>query len=456
MKNSLFIPVLLSILSLASCGQTITSPDGMHHDSLTATYDHFCNPERGFHSAKEFHCPNPTPMTVGTVKLAYDMGYSLIHIDYYMEDYRDCAISESYLDMVRQNMQALREGGCKCVLRFAYTYGENQQPREAPVDTVLLHISQIKPILQEYSDVIYTMEAGFVGVWGEWYYTTYFKQNPTVTADFADRRRVLDALLDALPEERQLCVRTPVIKMKCYGWTLSDTLTRAEAFTNTPKARLACHDDAFVADQTDMGTFGGNAYRDYWASESKYTIFGGETCQKGAYSSCDNSIEQMKKFHASYLNISYHPLVIADWKNNGCLEDIRRLLGYRLVCTDVATTPKPKIGEELKVVLTLENEGFAAPKNPRDVRVLLVNAADSTDVMSITPDCEPRLWGPEGEHKINAAFRPKNAGAYKIYLHMPDPKPILAKDSRFAIRLANKDCWDEVTGYNYLTTVTVE
>ena len=315
---------------------------------------------------------------------------------------------------------------------------------------------RLRLILQEYSDVIYTMEAGFVGVWGEWYYTTYFKQNPTVTADFADRRRVLDALLDALPEERQLCVRTPVIKMKCYGWTLSDTLTRAEAFTNTPKARLACHDDAFVADQTDMGTFGGNAYRDYWASESKYTIFGGETCQKGAYSSCDNSIEQMKKFHASYLNISYHPLVIADWKNNGCLEDIRRLLGYRLVCTDVATTPKPKIGEELKVVLTLENEGFAAPKNPRDVRVLLVNAADSTDVMSITPDCEPRLWGPEGEHKINAAFRPKNAGAYKIYLHMPDPKPILAKDSRFAIRLANKDCWDEVTGYNYLTTVTVE
>lgn len=437
----------------------------MRHDSLKATYDLFANPERGFHTAKEIYSSAPEPLTLSAVQLVYERGTTLIHIDFYLKDYRDTLIPDSYLDVVRQSMQALRDGGCKCILRFAYTgddsyraesYATNyEDPREAPLDLVLQHIQQIKPILQEYSDVIFAMEAGFVGIWGEWYYTTNFKQNPIYEEDYAERRQVLDALLDALPADRQVCARTPAIKMKSYGWNVTDTLTRAEAFTNTPKARLAAHDDAFMADQSDMGTFGSNAYRDYWSAETKYTIFGGETCQKSSYSKCDNTIEKMKALHISYLNSSYHRGVIAGWQTEGCLEDMKRLMGYRLVCTDVATTYAPKAGEELKVVLTLENEGFASPKNPRDVKILLVNKANSSDMMTVVPECEPRLWGPEGEHKVSVSFRPKSAGEYKIYLYLPDPKPNLAKDPRYAIRLANVDCWDAETGYNYLTTITV-
>ena len=173
----------------------------MRHDSLTVNYDLFCNPERGFHIFKEFHSPNPDMMYAQSVKNIYDMGYTLVLNNYYLSDYRDTLIADSYLDVVRNNMQALREGGCKCILRFAYTgsdayttgsYERNyNDPREAPLDLILQHIEQIKPILQEYSDVIFAMEAGFVGVWGEWYYTTYFKNRPTQDEEFVDRRRVL-------------------------------------------------------------------------------------------------------------------------------------------------------------------------------------------------------------------------------------------------------------------------
>jgi len=430
--------------------------DGMHHDSLSASYENFSNPERGFHVFKEYHSPNPIPLSASAVKTHYNSGYSLILTNYYLKDYISTPIAESYLDVVRQNMQALREGGCKCVLRFAYTSAETQTPHEAQVDTVLLHIAQIKPILQEYADVIFAMEAGFIGVWGEWYYTTYFKRNPSKDEDYADYKRVLDALLDALPAERQICVRTPAFKMKCYGWGLEDTLTRAEAYTNTPKARLASHDDAFMADASDMGTFKGTTQRAYWAAETKYTVYGGESNKPGSYSDCDHTVAQCQEMHMSYLNISYHKTVIARWESGGCLEDIRRQLGYRLVGTDVATTKSPKAGEDLKVVLTLVNEGFSSPKNPRDIRMMLINKADPTDVVSVTPDCDPRFWGPEGEHKVEVVFKPKAAGEYKICLYLPDPKPTLAKDPRYAIRLANKDCWDETTGYNYLTTVTVQ
>ena len=448
--------LLLITCAFVACSDPDVKPDGLRHETLKATYELFPNPERGFHHFKEYFCPDPTPLNPGAVQTIYNLGYTLILTNYYLSDFMDGSISEDYLNVVRSNMQALREGGCKCILRFAYTNSDKKEPFEAPLDIILLHISQIKPILQEYVDVIYVMEAGFIGAWGEWYYTTYFKQNPQTDADYAPRRQVLDALLDALPAERQICVRTPKFKMRCYGWELQDTLTRAEAYTGTAKARLAAHDDAFMANASDMGTFKGAADRQYWEAETKYVVYGGESNQPGEYANCDNTTAQQQAMHMSYLNISYHKTVIARWQSGGCLEDMRRLLGYRLVGKDIATTKAPKAGEELKVVLTLENEGYSSPKNPRDVRVLLVNKNDSKDVLSVTPNCDPRFWGPEGEHKVSASFRPKSAGEYNIYLHMPDPKPTLANDPRYAIRLANENCWDEKTGYNYLTTVTVE
>ncbi len=459
MRNLYIILVLLAC-TFAACRQNeIVDPakDNLRHDSLTVSYDLFQNPERGFHVFKEFHSPNPQSLTVNSVKTIYENGNTLILTNYYLEDYRDTLIADSYLQVVRNNLQAIREGGCKCILRFAYTSSESQHPHEAPVDLVLQHIAQIKPILQEYADVIFVMEAGFVGVWGEWYYTTYFKQNPMKDEDYVDRRRVLDALLDALPKERQICVRTPDFKLRCYGWSMADTLTRAEAFTGTPKARLAAHDDAFMANESDMGTFTKAFHRNYWNAETRYTVFGGETNQPGDYANCDNSLAKMQDLHISYLNISYHKAVIANWQKSGCFEDMKRLMGYRLVAKDVATTKKPVANDELKVVITLENEGFSSPKNPRDVRVLLVNKANPKDVYTVTPNCDPRFWFPdEGEHKVEVAFRPKNAGQYDLFLFLPDPQPTLAKDPRFAIRLANENCWDENTGYNYLTTVTVQ
>ena len=47
-------------------------------------------------------------------------------------------------------------------------------------------------------------------------------------------------------------------------------------------------------------------------------------------------------------------------------------------------------------------------------------------------------------------------GDYKLYLNLPDPYPTLHDDPRYSIRLANDSVWDEATGYNLLTTVTVQ
>ncbi len=468
MRNSVYPLLLLLSLSLACCNGTRPEheepdpqpTDNLNHVQLNVTDELFNTPERGFHKAFECHSTNPTPLTSSYAKTVYNAGYTLIHFDFYMEDYRDKLIEDSYLEIVRQSLQSLREGGCKGIVRFAYTNSENQAPREAPEELVLQHISQLKPILQEYADVIYVMEAGFVGVWGEWYYTSdkfsNFKQNPTKPEDYESRRHVLEALLEALPKERMICVRTPVFKMKCFGWTLADTLTIAEAYSGTTKARLAAHDDAIMADHTDLGTFNNSDIRAYWEAETRYTIYGGESCPPGSAASCDNTVDQFGKMHISYLNHDYYRETLSKWQKYGCLDAIKLHLGYRIEGRDVATSKEPKVGEELKVKLSLVNVGYSAPKNPRDIELLLVNTADAKDVYRVVPNTDPRFWFTDQMQTIEVSFVPKKAGEYKLYLNLPDPQPTLHNNPRYSIRLANMDCWDEATGYNYITTLTVE
>ena len=114
MKNYLFLTVLLVALLFVSCEpnpEPKPDPqpvDSLHHDALSVTDELFINPERGFHKAFECHSNAIAPLTEGAVKAFYNAGYSLIHIDFYMEDYRDKLIEEAYLDAVRQSMQALR------------------------------------------------------------------------------------------------------------------------------------------------------------------------------------------------------------------------------------------------------------------------------------------------------------------------------------------------------------
>jgi len=79
-------------------------------------------------------------------------------------------------------------------LRFSYT--NNQIGADAALDTILLHISKLKPILQKNYVVIIYVEGGFVGAWGEWYYSSHHLYNTN------DRRTVVFALLDALPQKR--------------------------------------------------------------------------------------------------------------------------------------------------------------------------------------------------------------------------------------------------------------
>ena len=47
------------------------------------------------------------------------------------------------------------------------------------------------------------------------------------------------------------------------------------------------------------------------------------------------------------------------------------------------------------------------------------------------------------------------SGEYTLSLNLPDPAEKLRNNPMFSIRLANKNVWDESTGYNKLYTITL-
>ncbi len=215
----------------------------------------------------------------------------------------------------------MREAGVKCVLRFAYTSLETEL--DAPLSIIQTHIDQLKPYLAKNADVIAVWQAGFIGSWGEWYYTTNNLNTPSA------RKAVLDKLLEALPEGRVVQVRTPQYKQEYLRLNGKPTtaLTAANAYTNGIAARIGHHNDCFMASETDYGTYQ-NVTEDkkYLGQEGLYLPMGGETCPPDGVSpaDCSKAQEEMRNLRWSYLNSDYYKGVNDRWIAQGCMDKIKR------------------------------------------------------------------------------------------------------------------------------------
>ena len=416
----------------------------------------FANPERGFYSAVDFYSASAAPITMARLKLNRTQNKTLLYTGYYLADYMESDIAPEYLDLIRKNMQMLRDGGCKCVIRFAYKTDmyETGHPWDASQEWVLRHIEQLKPIMQEFGDVILCLQAGFVGVWGEWGYTDNFVIGPSGSEDYSSRKNVLLALLDAMPKDRQVALRTPMYKKNILLDSYADSLTLETAFNGSNTARVCGHNDCFGASSNDYGTFVGNVTRQFWKTETKYVMMGGETCQVSDFCKCERSLQDMIDYHWTYLNSGYNSNVLNRWKTDGCYDEVERRLGYRISMTEVSYTRKPVAGEEFRIVINLKNTGFAAPVNPRSVELVLLDGEGREKVYALE-DIDPRYWFAGESVLIDRTIKlPIDFfGECALFLNLPDPEETLRENPYFSIRLANDGIWNAEKGYNRVATL---
>ncbi|MBR1878000.1 MAG: DUF4832 domain-containing protein [Paludibacteraceae bacterium] len=467
MKKIVIIQYFLIVaVLLAACNTNQPEPQGTTV-SFTESDENFPNPERGLFSQTYYTSADlNNHASATTIKSLRGSQYKMtlyLH-SYYLTDYMESDIPQEFLDRLETNMNALRNGGGKAVVRFSYksSMEPKDKPWNATPEWIHKHIDQIAPYLQKHADVILCQQCGLLGSWGEWYYTDNgYKQNPTRDEDFEMRWEVLEHLLRVLPADRQVGLRTPAFKrryLKMRGDTASTPLTAQEAYQNTFKARICGHNDCFVSSASDVGTYNGQADRDFWAEDTKYTFMGGETCEKCAQSNGPHAISEMETYHWSYLNRDYRESVTNMWRQDGTMETIMRRLGYRFVLDKAILTPAPKAGQEYKAYFQLRNVGFAAPNNPRGLELVFVSKSNPNEKYVYPQTEDPRFWMAGEEHKFTLActLDAKMHGDYNLYLNLPDPYPSLHDNPLYSIRLANEDIWDEATGYNFIARVTVE
>ncbi len=488
MKRIIILGILCLALSLGLFAQTTTI-------NYTVSSADILNPERGFYTPTITYASNYDALSssyLNTLQNShtpfnanYQVTTTLVFRYFVLDDFVGTdIISNDFLSNMQADFDAIRDAGMKAIIRYSYVNSPNTGAcgswicppyGDAPKSRIFAHINQLKPYWEANKDIITAFQMGFIGVWGENYYTDYFgdaSQSPFIltNTNWQDRNDVLDSLLHATPIERMVQARYPQLKQRLvYGIsapTNSAALTAAEAHQPTHKARIGFHNDCFLASDTDFGTY--NDYgppvsmsdtsnlKPYLANDTKYVVMGGETCSNNDTDD-DCAFEggradtELKRFHYSYLNSAYNnPDVNNDWTGI-CMEDIKKNLGYRFVLQSGTFTNEVQAGQSISISIDLENEGYAAPYNKRGLELVLRNTA--TGATYFAPlQADPRLWL-AGSHTINEhlcipATLPN--GNYALLLNLPDPMPTLFNLPDYSIRFANTGVWEASTGYNDL------
>jgi hypothetical protein len=404
-----------------------------------STDEIFSNPERGFSSYRS------NPITISYINSLKSINVTVIQRIYTIPQYNDIPLPESFLNTVQADLNTARLGGVKVVPRFAYT--NNQNGEDAALDTILLHINQLAPILQENYDVITYVEAGFIGAWGEWYYSSHNLNNTT------SRRAVTYALLDALPLPRNVVVRTPDYKRKIFQ--INTPLDSLEAFSGTKRSRVGAHNDCFLADATDYGTYVYNDIegdKNYLNQENRYVPQGGETCCDCGYAGCSNSLVDLARMRYSVLNKDYHPSVLSRWVTEGCMDEVKRRLGYRFELLEATISDSIKPTGVFNLNFQITNKGFASPFNPRNLEIILRENSNNQKYRLVT-DVDPRFWIAGDTMFVNVTGgipADMHEGNYSAYLFLADPEYRLHDNPDYAIRIANNNMWEDSTGYNSL------
>jgi hypothetical protein len=415
--------------------------------TFTLSTDAFLNPERGWMQGDGFAL-SPTE-DLSAIRGA---GYSVLYGDVRLDAFRTVkTLTPKFLADLGGGFAKVRAAKLKVVLRFTYNDPNAGSTQDAAVDVVLEHVRQLGDVVKANADVVAVWQAGFIGQWGEWHDSTSGLDTP------ANRKKVLDAIVAALPPGISTQIRTPMFKAEQFPSALVD----AQAFDGSAQARIGHHNDCFLADASDMGTYDApiDTWKAYVQSDARFTPMGGETCALfPARTDCAPAMAESKRLHWSFMNDHWSDKVVAAWKAQGCYADIGSHLGYRLGLTEARYSSNVRPGGVLQVRLTLANEGYAAPFNPRPVFLTLDDG--TTQQRARLAAIDPRRFTPGAISVITARLRiPASAkpGSYKLALWMPDPAAGLQAIPEYSIRLANAGAWDAAKGLNLVTdTLTID
>jgi hypothetical protein len=393
------------------------------------------NPERGLQKYSDSRS-TLGQTTLNNLRNSSDR-ITVIYRVYYLSSFLTTNISQTFLNQITTDFTRVRNAGMKMIVRFAYNSSESLQAQPLKAQ-IINHINQVAPILNANKDVVFSYQAGWIGTWGEWYYTsgsTEFGDKGAIsTVQWQNRMDILNLMLTSCPE-LFVQVRYPAIKR------------RLTANQN----RVGFYNDAFLNSWGDMGTYSISGQFTNPAGTTDYNYIAGQTLLvpmtgesngiNAPRTDGSNAIVELNALNFHTLNRDYFPQVWTNWIASGHYNEIVERLGYRFSLVDKSFTAN---GSTVSFNLTVLNDGFSSAFKSRNVELVLVSPT-STIVHIINTDV--RTW--QGSVALTGTIQNIAPGTYNAFLRLPDT--LLPTNGKYSIRFVNLP-YNEVNGLNDLAT----
>jgi len=448
------------------------------------------NPERGFYKHFEYRFDGGSIPSTSISKYSFDE--TLVLTIFYLRDYADgTPLSDAVLNKIDAEFAAARAKGKKAIVRFAYTWLK-ETPHEPSKDQIFAHLDQLAPKFSKYEDVIYVVQAGFIGTYGEWYYVDsdfeFSTSGNSLTGNYANRIAVVDKMLGVIPESRQIALRTPFYKRYyLYPNSITTAVPAITSFGTSPNQRIGYFNDAFRGSSNDTGTFKSQLDYDQWYGQGEWLVCGGESAYAGkdydgdgtttvaekqrwlnensALVDPDNSIAALRQQHFSYLHNAPSNILMDywagssdaggsfDWGGENKLPEMKKALGYRLVLGSVRLTGSSlQAGAMVGYSISIQNKGCARVIYPRPFQLVLLHNGTPTVLVENLMDIRDLAPGAASIVLSGSFTLPQGiVSGDKIALWLPDNAEGLRGNASYSIHLANSGItWSG--GYNILHT----
>lgn len=426
--------------------------------SYVENTDSFDNPERGFYVPVLLKLKES-----GTTVPENQLKNNFIHLRVDISDFGGAGkkISENALEALDQTLRFLKENGATTVIRFAYdAYFAGSNVSEPDLDMMKTHIQQVSSVLEKHEPVIACVEAGMLGLYGEYH--------STGGCTLENRKGIIQAWLDHLPSKFMISVRTPGYAAEWAGISLEKLCK--DGTSKQGINRIGIYNDGYLGSGSDLGTYADrDAELDWMDEQTDTTFFGGEIVNYIDQDTPKNTAKYMESegflTHTSYLNRLWNSGIIDNLKKEvfegedslyqglSGYQYVDNHLGYRFVLTDSFLSAA---GNQLSVFVQIDNVGFGSLVNDKAATVVL--ASDDNIYELPFESFDIRVCKSQYKIRYTDYITLDNieSGEYKVYLRISEYGDYTTDDNYNCIRFANDSSqWNELFGANLIGGVNI-
>ncbi len=295
------------------------------------------------------------------------------------------------------------------ILRICYdTNGNGLASEPSTLMRVMEHMNQLGPVVSTYAKSILVSQGIFIGSWGEMHSSKFMhpKQIQKLTETW---RQATSGMI-------RIALRKPAFTRMLYA---------PEEKTDV----YGLYNDAMLANDTDMGTFGTasreeSGWTDAWCMEDELHYMhkqmtqvplGGEVLSPQVERNISSEvISYLRKMQVSYLNSIYDPRFLDMWKEikvedgESLYDYVGNHLGY---CLEV----KRMVWKKRQLMFVVVNTGFAPLYDRCKARIIAKGTEGDVAYMDIGMDFGNMLPDEQRDVVMDFSCLVKDS-AYELYL----------------------------------------